>query len=99
MSRIEQAFQGVIFNITYFKKIEDELFKYQLEHPDECIPIVPFFNQEHKTALDDFYVNDIRSAKSYDDYIFNVQNIGFPIIIKEFISRHPEWSKLVIRYD
>ncbi|WP_455645740.1 hypothetical protein [Methanosphaera sp.] len=96
---IEQSFQGVIFNLTYFKTIEEDLVKYQLDHPSECIPIMPFFSEENKKILDDFYVSDIVPAKSYDDYMFNIVNQGFPDIVKLFLSEHPGWSKLVIKYD
>lgn len=96
---IEQAFQGVIFNISYFKEIEEKLLTYQLKHPSECIPIVPFFSNSNKKKLDDFYVSDITPAKSYDEYMFSLVNYGFPFIVQDSINKHPEWSRLVIRYE
>ncbi|OED29689.1 hypothetical protein [Methanosphaera sp. WGK6] len=99
VSSSKQSFQGVLFNITYFKTIESELVKYQLTHPQECIPIIPFFNEENKKILDNFYVSDITPAKSYDEYMFNIINYGFPHTITIFLAEHPEWSQLVIKYD
>ncbi len=99
MSIQEQSFQGVIFNITYFEEIEEELVEYQLNTPQECIPVVPFFKQENENKLNDFYVSNMIAAKSFDDYFFNIKIRGFPYMVREFIAIHPEWEKLVIKYE
>ena len=99
MTQQQQYFQGVIFNLTYFSEIEDELFNYQLQHPEECIPLMPFFSSEHTQELDKFYVSNLTAAKSFDDYMFNVRMYGFPTMINNFIAKHPQYSNMIVEIN
>lgn len=99
MSNDEQFFQGVVFNLKNFKKIEDELYNFQVEHPEECVPLIPFFSTEYTNKLNEFYVSNIVAAKSFDDYMFNVRIKGFPTLMREFIMKHPQFSDIIISFD
>lgn len=98
MSNDEQFFQGVVFSLKNFKKLEDDLFNFQLEHPEECVPLIPFFSTEHNSKLNEFYVSNMVAAKSFDDYMFNVRIKGFPQLMREFIACHPEFSDIIIKF-
>lgn len=93
ISPTERESKGVVVDTVYFGEVEDELFVYQLNHPEDFVPFVFFWNDEHFDTLNREFPQEFG-----DFHVLIFRDSKYKELVQTFIREHPEWKKIVVRY-